>query len=105
MRRMLAVAICLGAWFTASAAFAQTRADPHTGPKGEMPREDPNTKPAPPTSQKRATTADDFSHDAMVEEQERRDREEQAERDRDDQASLMPDRGWTKRVSETSRHG
>lgn len=99
---MLVVAACLGAWVTASPAFAQTRADQHTEPKGETSREDPNAKPAPTTSQKHATTTDDISHDAMVEEQERRDREEQAERDRDDQASLMPDRGWIKRVSETS---
>ncbi len=102
MRRMLVVAVCLGAWFAAFPAFAQTLADPHTGPKGGVAREDPNAKPAPTTSQKHAETTDDLSHDAMVEEQERRDREEQAERDRDDQASLMPDRARIKRVSETS---
>jgi hypothetical protein len=44
-----------------------------------------NTAPSPPAPQTPATSPDDISHRAMMEEQERRDREEQAERDRDDQ--------------------
>jgi hypothetical protein len=54
-------------------------------------RDDPKslTKPAVPRptlpTQMPAARDRGISHDAMVEEQERRDREEQAERDRDDQ--------------------
>lgn len=74
----------MGVWLAASPAQAQSTGD--TAKRHED--HSPESKAPPPQAPQRTPTAgaDETSHDAMVEEQERRDREEQAERDRDDQA-------------------
>jgi hypothetical protein len=86
MRVFLVCAAWLGLWLAASPVFAQMsgvsdiragdKAPDGPGSAAMSPRPNPSTPTANP---------DEISHQAMVEEQERRDREEQAERDRDDQ--------------------
>ena len=79
MKIPLIGAAWLGLWLAAFPAFAQA-----PGTSGVRPGDGtPNT--APPTPPTPAASPDEIAHQAMVEEQERRDREEQAERDRDDQ--------------------
>lgn len=80
MKISLVGAAWLGLWLAASPAFAQVSgaSDVRPGDKAS------NTAP-PPTPAAPAASPDEIAHQAMVEEQERRDREEQAERDRDDQ--------------------
>ncbi|MGZ5920266.1 MAG: hypothetical protein ACXWLT_00690 [Rhizomicrobium sp.] len=79
MKISLVGAAWLGLWLAASPAFAQVSraSDVRPGDKA------PDTAPPPPTAP--TASPDEIAHQAMVEEQERRDREEQAERDRDDQ--------------------
>jgi hypothetical protein len=80
MKISLVGAAWLGVWLAASPVFAQVSraSDVHPGDKA------PGTAP-PPTPTTPTASPDEIAHQAMVEEQERRDREEQAERDRDDQ--------------------
>jgi hypothetical protein len=81
MKISLIGAVWLGLWLAASPALAQVSgpSDIRAGDKA------PDTAQSPPTPPAPAADPDEISHQAMVEEQERRDREEQAERDRDDQ--------------------
>ncbi|MES2292291.1 MAG: hypothetical protein V4527_03225 [Pseudomonadota bacterium] len=81
MKISLIGAAWLGLWFAASPVFAQAPgpSDVRAGDKT------PDTAPPPPIPPASAASPDEIAHQAMVEEQERRDREEQAERDRDDQ--------------------
>jgi hypothetical protein len=83
MKIELAGAACLAALLCASSSGAQEPAAP-PAQHGQIPSgaeaHATSPPPAPP-----AAKPDEISHEAMVEEQERRDREEQAERDRDDQ--------------------
>lgn len=80
MKKFRIGAIGLGFWLAASHAMAQPSSPPK-GP-GKPPQiAAPKPPPAPPAP---ASTPDEMSHQAMVEEQERRDREAEAERDRND---------------------
>jgi hypothetical protein len=81
MKISLVGAAWLGLWLAASPAFAQVSraSDVRPGDKAS------DAAPSPPTLPTPAASPDEIAHQAMVEEQERRDREEQAERDRDDQ--------------------
>jgi hypothetical protein len=82
MKRLLGFAPAVFAipWLLISAAPArpteQTKAEHRKNPPSQQAH-----KP-PPAPQSRG--ADEFSHDAIMKEQERRDREQQEERDRDD---------------------
>jgi hypothetical protein len=82
MKIALTSALCLGFCLVALPGFAQAPASP----KGVEKTPDANPPAAPRPPAPPAASPDEISHQAMVEEQERRDREEQAERDRDDQA-------------------
>jgi hypothetical protein len=84
MKIVLMGAACLGFWLAAAPSIAQTPGPPKSiqgAPKVPAP-----ATPSPPVPQPPVAGSEEMSHQAMVEEQERRDREEQAERDRDDQA-------------------
>jgi hypothetical protein len=70
--------ICLGFWLTAALANAQT---PNRPKNLQKPPRTAVPAPLPPL---RAVTPEEKAHQAIVEEQERRDREAEAERDRDD---------------------
>lgn len=83
MRESLIGAAVLGFYLIASPVFAQD-SKAATGVSDKTPGADPAAAPAPP--QNPVKSPEEIAHQAMVEEQERRDREEQAERDRDDQA-------------------
>jgi hypothetical protein len=78
MKILLIGAVGLSFWLAAIPASAQTPNPPK--PTGKQ------TQRAVPSPARRApaTTPEEQSHRAMVEEQERRDREAEAERDRDD---------------------
>jgi hypothetical protein len=83
MKIELAGAVCLAVLLWVSSSRAQEPAATPTqrgqiSPNAEAPATSPPSTPP-------AAKPDEISHEAMVEEQERRDREEQAERDRDDQ--------------------
>jgi hypothetical protein len=84
MRNPLIGAAVLGFCLIASPVFAQGSAatandKPPTAASGAAP-------PSPQTPAKNAVkNPEDIAHQAMVEEQERRDRAAEAERDRDDQ--------------------
>ena len=80
MKISLVGAAWLGLWLVASPAFAQVSRASDVRPGDKPPDTAPPPIPAAPTA-----SPDQIAHQAMVEEQERRDREEQAERDRDDQ--------------------
>jgi hypothetical protein len=81
MKTTLIFAVSSVFWFGAAPAIAQT---PHTAVE-KPPKAAPAGQQPQPASQPPANGAQEISHQAMVEEQERRDREAQAERDRDDQ--------------------
>jgi hypothetical protein len=84
VRVLLIGAVCLGLGLAVPPSHAQTSRDP--GTKSESEKSATGSPAAPLAAQPApAANSDQPSHDAMVEEQERRDREEQAERDRDDQ--------------------
>jgi hypothetical protein len=85
MRVFLIGVAWLGLWLTALPAFAQVSGAADVQASDKASHAAPNTAAPPPTSQTPMASPDEISHQAMVEEQERRDREEQAERDRDDQ--------------------
>jgi hypothetical protein len=85
MRVSLVGAAWFGLWLAASPAFAQISGAPDVRAGDKAPAAGSNTAPSPPTPSTPVTSPNEMSHQAMVEEQERRDREEAAERDRDDQ--------------------
>ena len=72
---------CAGVLLMLQAGFAQTDAPPQAGqtPPASVSSSPPAAAPAP------QSVPPEISHEEMVKEQERRDREEEAERDRDDQ--------------------
>jgi hypothetical protein len=74
-----------GLWLAVSSADAQTPGA--TGVRAGDKASDAGSNTAPPPAPRTpAATQAEISHQAMVDEQERRDREEQAERDRDDRS-------------------
>jgi hypothetical protein len=78
----------IGAVFLAAPLLAAPSAAQEPVAATAVPRQtsiDTETHAASPAPQTPAAKPDEISHEAMVEEQEKRDREEQAERDRDDQ--------------------
>ena len=75
--------ICLGLLAAASPSEAQTTDEPARHPAAMQPSSE--TAPAPPRTESPPMEPGEISHEEMVKEQERRDREEEAERDRDDQ--------------------
>lgn len=81
MKTTLIFAASLGFFLAAGPLAAQTSRQGVEKP----PKAAPASQPPQPVSQPPATGPQEMSHQAMVEEQERRDREAQAERDRDDQ--------------------
>jgi hypothetical protein len=84
MRVFLIGTTWLGLWLAASPASAQMPGATDTVRAGDKASDaGSNTPPSAPQTQ--MTSPDENSHQAITEEQERRDREEQAERDRDDQ--------------------
>ena len=85
MRTLLIGAACLGVWLGASPSLAQSIGDTATKPEVDSPNMESKAPPPRATQPVPAASAN-APPDAIVEEQERRDREEQAERDRDDQA-------------------
>ena len=78
MKLSLLGAMGLSFWLAAIPALAQ--APNPSKPAGKPPQ----SVVPPPAPRAPATTPEEKSHQAMVEEQERRDREAEAERDRDD---------------------
>jgi hypothetical protein len=86
MRVFLVFAAWLGLWLAASPAIAQMSegSDVRAGDKATDGARSAAV-PSPPTPSTPTASPDEIAHQAMVEEQERRDRAEQAERDRDDQ--------------------
>lgn len=86
MRTPLIGALSLGLWLAAIPVIAQTP-NPAQGTEKKNTGKPPEiVAPTPsPAQQAPAAGPGELSHQAMVEEQERRDREVEAERDRDDQ--------------------
>jgi hypothetical protein len=81
MRTALIAALGIGIWLAASPAIAQNTAAPPSGDTNQS----RSGAPDAPTPQAPSASPEEIAHQAMVDEQERRDREAEAERDRDDQ--------------------
>jgi hypothetical protein len=79
MKILLIGAVSLGLWLAALPAGAQTANLPKN--TQAPPRV---AAPPSPVPQRPAASPEELSHQAMVEEQKRRDREAEAERERDD---------------------
>lgn len=86
MKFELTGAIWLAILLAAPPALAQESGTATVQSDKPLPGKEPRVALPSAASQPPTAKPDEISHDAMVEEQERRDREEQAERDRDDQA-------------------
>ena len=84
MRSMLIEFTCASLWLAAAPAYAQAPGDTPVKHQDKPSEAGSHATPHPVTPQTSSTGAAELSSDAMMKEQQRRDREEQAERDRDD---------------------
>jgi hypothetical protein len=83
MRFALFAGIFLGLLLAAGPDLAQPRPEPVQAPHTILP--DSQTSASAPGTDSPSAQSGEISHDEMVKEQERRDREVEEERDRDDQ--------------------